>query len=350
MVMKMEDIVDFVKENKEADFSCAEKFVVTYKAWKKSMTRKRRRLRKVKKVLSKSESDDSLTLTPTPSSSSSDDSSSAEEAVRPTLIAFSASDSKKKSPRRRKRRRNMKRPCPSAPAHSMVQPPSDLVPEPPSVLVMPQPMTQSSNPTSASSPSVAPTRKPPLFATSLPVPSEAPPEQSIIEEQLQPVENAEQLMAEDNSEVMQDEFLNALTTNNYGRATLDLGLGDLVINDYDDLSLPQKCEIEQPQAFAEACLVIDFSENIFFRWKIFLSNLWFRFFLFCSWSSSRYSSLVETCSSVEQLNFSHWLKTWILFYLFSVVGALSWLLQASLSFWGCCLVVMISFLLWSNLF
>jgi hypothetical protein len=251
----------------------------------------------------------------------------------------------------------------------MALPPSDLVPEPPSVFVVPQPMVQLSDSTSASSPLVAPARKPPpppgfrpppppprlqrpamLFATSLPVPPEAPPEQSIIEELQKPVENAEQLMAEDNFEDMQDYLFNALTMNNSGRATLDLGLKDLVITDFDDLSLPEKCEIEQPQAFAEAGLVIDFSENIFYRWRIFLSILWLRFFRFCSWSSSRYPSLVETCSSVEQLNFSHWLKTWILFYLFSVVGALSWLMQASLSFWGCCLVVMISFLLWSNLF
>ena len=33
--MTLEDIAEFVKENKEADFSCAVKFVVTYKAWKK---------------------------------------------------------------------------------------------------------------------------------------------------------------------------------------------------------------------------------------------------------------------------------------------------------------------------
>jgi hypothetical protein len=348
--MKWNDIADFVKENKESNISCADNFIVTYKAWKETKARKMRKARNAKNVFSKSFDCDEASPTPTPSSISFDESSPAKVIAQSAYSDHSSVSEPRKKSRRGRRRRHLKKdeesPKPQEPIENKVQqldqtleslvsilpirepPPPDFCPSPPS------PVLQQSSAIL-------------LSATSLPVPPKESPGKSRGAEQQQPVELLQQLIVEDSPDLASEKIFKPLTLDTSARETLDLAAKDLAIIDVDNFSAPEIFEIDQPIHVDEACKHAKFWERLFFLQTI-PSNLSLQLFQFLSNFASRMFQLVSF--PVKKINFSRWLRIWFQFYIISVMEALSLFMHASLSFWGCCLVVMVSIFLWFNLF
>jgi hypothetical protein len=155
--MKWDDVADFVQEHSESDVLCADKFIVTYKAWREEKSRQRRKYKKPAQAQPSYKSDESSSL-PTPSVLSSDcpsDSSSTQEAAQPGLPIFHFSEMKR-LPKRRRRRRSRNRPA-------TLDQPEPL--EPASILDQPSPALLCS---------ISPVSKPP------PAPDFGSPESSIL--------------------------------------------------------------------------------------------------------------------------------------------------------------------------